>query len=174
MRGAVLAAAATNGAVGLGALLLGALRTLPQERSATAPGEAPPAGAEAPGSRPLALWLGLYALSGFVALSLEIVWFRLLDVAVKSTAYTFGSVLAVYLLGSGTGALAGARLASRARRPLRAFLLTQCALLALAALPLVLVVALLARRARCSAGSSATGRTTRSFRSGTRPTASAS
>ncbi len=104
--------------------------------------ETPPEGAEAPGSRPLSLWIGLYALSGFVALSLEIVWFRLLDVAVKSTAYTFGSVLAVYLLGSGLGALAGARLASRSRRPLWAFLSTQCALLALAALPLLVVVAL--------------------------------
>jgi len=141
VRGALLAAAATNGVVGLGALLLGALRAPAGDGAPTA-AEAPPEGAEAPGSRPLSLWTLLYALSGFVALSLEIVWFRLLDVAVKSTAYTFGSVLAVYLLGSGLGALAGARLAGRTRRPLRAFLLTQCALLALAALPLVAVVAL--------------------------------
>ena len=141
IRGAVLAAAAMNGVAGLGALLLGALAA-PQGAAAPAVPETPPEGAEAPGSRPLSLWIGLYALSGFVALSLEIVWFRLLDVAVKSTAYTFGSVLAVYLLGSGLGALAGARLASRSRRPLWAFLSTQCALLALAALPLLAVVAL--------------------------------
>ncbi len=140
VRGAVLGAAAANGVVGLGALLLGALWPPAAETSPLDP--PPPPGAEAPGSHPLSLWIGLYALSGFLALSLEIVWFRLLDVAVKSTAYTFGSVLAVYLLGSGTGALAGARLAARARRPLRAFLLIQCAILALAALPLVLVVAL--------------------------------
>jgi hypothetical protein len=86
--------------------------------------------------------VSLYALSGFVALSLEIVWFRLLDVAVKSTAFTFGTVLAVYLLGSAAGALAGAPLVARVRRPLRAFLLAQCALLALTALPVILVVAL--------------------------------
>jgi len=141
VRGAVLAAAAANATVGLGALVLGRLQRPTQDAAPPAPPPLP-AGAEAPGSRPIGLWVGLYALSGFIALSLEIVWFRLLDVAVKSTAYTFGSVLAVYLLGSGAGALAGARLASQTRRPLRAFLLTQCALLALAALPLVAVVAL--------------------------------
>jgi predicted membrane-bound spermidine synthase len=142
IRGAVLAAAAMNGAAGLGAMLLGRA-AVPDEDATLMQSETPlPAGAEAPGSRPLSLWIGLYALSGFVALSLEIVWFRLLDVAVKSTAYTFGSVLAVYLLGSGLGALAGARLAERARRPLRAFLLTQCAVVALAVVPLVAVVSL--------------------------------
>ena len=40
--------------------------------------------AERPGNRPLALWLSLYALSGFVALSLEIVWFRLLGVMLRA------------------------------------------------------------------------------------------
>ena len=50
-----------------------------------------------------ATWLALYALSGFCALALEILWFRIMDVAVKSTAYTFGTVLAVYLLGSAVG-----------------------------------------------------------------------
>ena len=144
VRGAILAAAATNLVVGLGSLVLGALRS--DEVVSAAPphlraaAQAP--GTEAPGSRPLRLWLLLYALSGFVALSLEIVWFRVLDVAVKSTAYTFGTVLSIYLFGSGLGSLAGARFASRARRPLRAFLLTQCALVACAALPLVVIVAL--------------------------------
>ena len=60
--------------------------------------------------QPFGLWLALYALSGFVALSLEILWFRLIDVAVKSTAFTFGTVLAIYLLGSAVGCLAGAPL----------------------------------------------------------------
>ena len=35
-------------------------------------------------------WATLFGLSGFLALSLEIVWFRLLGVIVKSTAFTFG------------------------------------------------------------------------------------
>ncbi len=139
VRGAVLAAAGANLAVGLGALgLFGLRKGSPAAPRAPAEVPAPPPGAERPGNRPLALWLSLYALSGFVALSLEIVWFRLLDVAVKSTAFTFGTVLAVYLLGSAVGALAGAPLVARVRRPLRAFLLAQCGILALAVLRRVL------------------------------------
>ncbi|HEX9189483.1 MAG TPA: fused MFS/spermidine synthase [Vicinamibacteria bacterium] len=142
VRGAVLAAAGANLVVGLGALSLLALRS----RAATPPDGSTearlPEGAEAPGRRPLSLWLALYALSGFVALSLEIVWFRLLDVMVKSTAFTFGTVLAIYLFGSATGALLGASLVARTRRPLRAFLLVQCAMLVVTALPLLAVVAL--------------------------------
>ena len=142
VRGAILAAAGTNLAVGAGSLVLAVLRSNEPGLASAPRVSAEAAALEPPGSRPFRLWLLLYALSGFVALSLEIVWFRVLDVAVKSTAYTFGTVLAVYLLGSGLGALAGAPLASRARRPLRAFLLVQCTLVALAALPLVVVVAL--------------------------------
>ena len=136
VRGAVVAAAGANLAVGLGALgLFGLRKGSPAAPAAPAEAPVPPPGAERPGNRPLGLWLSLYALSGFVALSLEIVWFRLLDVAVKSTAFTFGTVLAVYLLGSAVGALAGAPLVVRVRRPLRAFLLAQCGILALAVLP---------------------------------------
>ncbi len=143
VRGGVLAAACANLVVGLGALALLAFRRVEEREAAPSTPPAPlPDGAEAPGSRPLALWLGLYALSGFVALSLEIVWFRVLDVAVKSTAFTFGTVLAIYLLGSALGALLAAPRVGRLRRPLRAFLMAQCALLALAVLPLVAVVAL--------------------------------
>ncbi len=143
VRGAVLAAAGANLAVGLGALGLFLLRKrTPATAAEPVLAKGPPPGTEAPGSRPLPLWLSLYALSGFVALSLEIVWFRLLDVAVKSTAFTFGTVLSVYLLGSAVGSLLGAALVARVKRPLRAFLIAQCAILALAALPVLLVVAL--------------------------------
>jgi predicted membrane-bound spermidine synthase len=143
VRGSVVAAAGANLGVGLGALGLFALRKRPPAgpgQPAVVSARAPDP--EAPGSRPLTLWLSLYALSGFLALSLEIVWFRLLDVAVKSTAFTFGTVLAVYLLGSAVGALLGAPLVARVRRPLRAFLLAQCAILALAVVPVILVVTL--------------------------------
>jgi spermidine synthase len=150
IRGATRTAAAANGLVGLGALLLARVR--PGEGSggggeegaptvaAQAPGEK--RAVEAPGGRPLALWLALYGLSGFVALSLEIVWFRLLDVAVKSTAFTFGTVLSIYLLGSAGGALAAAPFVARLRRPLQAFLLAQCALVGLAAATVLALVVL--------------------------------
>jgi predicted membrane-bound spermidine synthase len=147
VRGTVFAAAVANAVVGLGGLLLSRLRAdapgIAAASSWAVAGE-PAAGtvAEAPAGRSLGLWLSLYTLSGFVALSLEIVWFRLVDVAVKSTAFTFGTVLAVYLLGSALGSLLSAAQVHRIRRPLRAFLLVQCGILALAALPLVITVAL--------------------------------
>ena len=73
------------------------------------------------------LWAGVSALSGLLALSLEIVWFRLLSVMMKSTAFTFGTLLGVYLTGIGLGALAGAAIARRTRRPAVAFLGLQSA-----------------------------------------------
>ena len=48
-------------------------------------------------------------LSGFCALALEILWFRVLEMAVKSTAFTFGTVLALYLLGAAAGLPRSAR-----------------------------------------------------------------
>jgi hypothetical protein len=140
IRGAVLVAAGMNSFVGLAALALG--RGSAPCATESAPVPATPVSAEAPGGRPLRLWLALYALSGFVALSLEIVWFRLLDVAAKSTAFTFGTLLAVYLLGSAVGSLVAAPFVARLRRPLRAFLLAQCALVGLSALSVIALVAL--------------------------------
>lgn len=72
-------------------------------------------------------WAAIYGLSGCLALSLEIVWFRLLGVMVKSTAFTFGTLLAVYLVGLAAGALVGSVAAHRIRRPAVAFLGLQTA-----------------------------------------------
>lgn len=99
-----------------------------------------PALETAPAERhPLALWMSLYALSGFLALSLEILWFRVMDVSVKSMAFTFGSVLCYYLLGLGLGSLVGGRLATRWSRPLTTFATFQCALLVYSAVALTLL-----------------------------------
>ena len=100
--GAVTVAAVGNLLAGLGALVLARGASATQARAGRA------ARARAAGrarAHPFGLWLSLYALSGFVALSLEILWFRLVDVAVKSTAFTFGTVLGIYLLGSAAGCL---------------------------------------------------------------------
>jgi predicted membrane-bound spermidine synthase len=132
IRGAVAVAAGANALAGLTALLLSLRRGDGHEATST---EAPDATAEdrrgePAGRHPFGLWLALYGLSGFLALALEITWFRLLDVAVKATAFTFGTLLALYLLGMGLGCLAGAFVAPRLRRPLRAFLVLQCVLAA--------------------------------------------
>ena len=70
--------------------------------------------------------LVVFALSGFIALALEMLWFRLLGVMLKSTAFTFGTLLAIYLGGVGKGALVGTCLAPRVRDPARWFLALQC------------------------------------------------
>src|SRR5574341_538405 len=100
MEGAVLSGALAN-------LLAAAAALLTARRGAFEAGASSPAAGEP--SRPTAeparfgLCLLLYGLSGFLALSLAILWFRVMDVGVKSTAYTFGTVLALYLLGLGAG-----------------------------------------------------------------------
>ena len=76
-------------------------------------------------SLPFAVWAAAYAVSGFMALSLEIVWFRLLGVMMKSTAFTFGTLLTMYLTGVGAGAYFGSRVAQRLRRPVSVFLAVQ-------------------------------------------------
>jgi SAM-dependent methyltransferase len=139
IRGAVLAAAGANLAAAVLALVAGrwaGARAEGPGPTETAPATSAVAGAGAS----LRLWAALYALSGFCALSLEIVYFRLVEIAVKSTAFTFGTVLSLYLLGSALGSFAGAPLAPRLARPLRAFLLAQCALIALSAAAVGLIV----------------------------------
>jgi predicted membrane-bound spermidine synthase len=138
VRGALLAAAGGN----LGAAVATALLALGRRARAVSAAPAPVTSAPERAPEPLARLALLYALSGFCALALEILWFRVVEVAVKSTAYTFGTVLAVYLGGIGAGSLCGAFYAPRLRRPLRAFLLGQCLLLALSGLALCVLVAL--------------------------------
>jgi spermidine synthase len=137
IRGALLAAALGNALAGLTALILAAAgRRQAPEPEAPAP---PALGDEPRGAgAPLALWTALYALSGFCALSLEILWFRMLELAVKSSAFTFGTLLCLYLLGNAAGCfIAIAR--GRFAQPLRTFLASQCLLLAWSGLAVVLV-----------------------------------
>jgi hypothetical protein len=127
--GALAAAAAANLGAGVIALFV------------------PPAAADHPGPAddaparegPLPAWIVLYALSGFCALGLEIVWFRLIDVTVKATAFTFGSVLAVYLAGMAVGTFAGIATVDRVRRPLAAFIACQCAIVGYAAASVLVI-----------------------------------
>jgi spermidine synthase len=106
---------------------------------------APPAAAPAPAAAPGAAsrtwpWFLVYGLTGAVALGLELVFFRLVDALMRSNSYTFGHVLALYLLLFGTGAAIASRLVGRVKRPDRWFLGIQFAVGVLALLgPLALV-----------------------------------
>ena len=72
------------------------------------------------------------ALSGFCALSAEVVWTRLLSLMLGATVYTFSIILAVFLTGLGLGSSFGAMLARDSTRP--RFALGVCQLLQAAAI----------------------------------------
>lgn len=92
------------------------------------------------GRFPARVWMLIYALSGFIALSLEIVWFRLLGVLQKSTSFTFPSLLAVYLGGLALGVMIGVPLARRVRRPAVVFLALQSGITVYAAAAFALLL----------------------------------
>jgi predicted membrane-bound spermidine synthase len=83
-------------------------------------------------SFPVSVWACIFATSGLLALALEIVWFRVLAVTMKGTAFTFGTLLGVYLTGIALGALAGSAVAARIRRADVLFLAVEAAVGALA------------------------------------------
>jgi predicted membrane-bound spermidine synthase len=139
--GAIAVGAACNAVVGLGMLVTSlAFDTTAEvdERSFPLADDTPVRGTTPRG--PFAAWIVLSMLSGAIAIALEIVWFRLIDVAVKATSFTFGTVLALYLLGFGLGSYLGASWAGRARDPLGAFLSCQCLLLVYVGLELLLLI----------------------------------
>jgi spermidine synthase len=70
------------------------------------------------------------AMSGFCALSGEVIWTRLLALLFGATVYTFSLILAVFLIGLGIGSSVGSAL-SKTVRPRTAF--GWCQLLAVAA-----------------------------------------
>src|SRR4029453_11162397 len=57
------------------------------------------------------------ALSGFTALSAEVIWTRVLSLLFGATVYTFSLILAVFLLGLGIGSSLGSTIAGRIARP---------------------------------------------------------
>jgi spermidine synthase len=122
-----------------------AIRFGPFSREAVQPAR-PPVALSSPGvdiTLSFRTWAGLYGLSGFLALSLEIIWFRIVGVMMKSSSFTFGTLLAVYLAGLALGAAAGSRLATRSRQPARTFLLLQTAIGIYAAISVIALLAIL-------------------------------
>jgi len=104
-----------------------------------------PRGPIAPATFSFPTWTLVYATSGFIALSLEILWFRILGVILKSNSFTFATLLAIYLMGVGGGALLGGRWARRTARPGEAFLLLQTAVALYAGLSVALLTGALGR-----------------------------
>ncbi|MEO8358931.1 MAG: fused MFS/spermidine synthase [Vicinamibacteria bacterium] len=138
--GAIWVGACGSALAGLGSLLLA--RSYSKETTEAPASDAPPASVfetDEPSSS-FQRWVILYALSGFVSLSLEVVWFRVLDVAAKGGAFAFGTLLSVYLLGLAAGTFVAARGAARIRRPLTVFLTCQIGVVVVTVLAHTLLV----------------------------------
>lgn len=103
------AAAAINLALGLIALALGSSGAGATASAASTAPAAPTPGAAV--TRTQAAVLALFAVTGFIGLALEVVWFRLLVLFIPATTYAFTTMLATVLLGIALGsAIASARL----------------------------------------------------------------
>jgi spermidine synthase len=63
--------------------------------------------------------LAVFMVTGFCALAAEVVWTRMLSLALGTTVYAFAVMLAVFLLGLGTGSATFAPVAQRSRNPAR-------------------------------------------------------
>lgn len=105
--------AAGNIGVGLAAMALDRLRGARDVVAAGAYGsEDQSAAAIFPAARPEVL-LAAFALSGFCALALEVLWTRLLVIVFLGTTYAFTTMLATLLFGIAAGSAAASALAGR-------------------------------------------------------------
>ncbi|MBM3554027.1 MAG: spermidine synthase [Alphaproteobacteria bacterium] len=120
--GAIRVGAAANFAVGIGALLAARWTETGAPAASTAR-VSPDAGDE----NRLKLWCVLVFASGFVSVSLQIVWYRLVGVLLQGNAYAFSSVLGLLLIADAIGMVWGARMVTRLADPHPVFLRVQAA-----------------------------------------------
>jgi spermidine synthase len=136
---AIYVAAALNFFCGLSVLLFGIYgnKTETQQDSGELPSKAIN---EEELNVPFKFWLIQYFISGFTAISFEIIWFRMIDVMMKSYAVTFSIILTIYLgsmaIGTWLGVLYNKKHTSGR---LKTFLRIQTALYIYVALSIVLL-----------------------------------
>src|SRR6185436_7271142 len=68
-----------------------------------------------------------FAVSGFVALSYEVIWSRVLSLIIGSSVYAFSIMLTTFLIGLAGGAMIASRLVDRIRNPITAFAVIEVA-----------------------------------------------
>jgi spermidine synthase len=78
-----------------------------------------------PDRRAILAVLAAFSLSGFVALSYEVIWSRVLALIIGSSVYAFSIMLSTFLVGLAVGSAVGSRLVDRLRRPLVVFALIE-------------------------------------------------
>ncbi len=121
-------AAAINGIVALAAWsLANSMAYVPNADAAILPQTTRAAEVTSPNA-PVVVCVAV-GLSGFAALSAEVIWTRLLALMYGATTYTFAIILMVFLAGIGIGSTVAANMARTTDRPLRWLALCQLALL---------------------------------------------
>lgn len=118
----VYGGAVFNAAVGTAALFVARAVTA---AGATRPEAARVRTAASASARRLWGWCALVFASGFLIISLEIVWFRVLGTLAATNAYAFPLILGVFLVADAAGIVAGARVVRGVADPRRFFLRLQ-------------------------------------------------
>jgi spermidine synthase len=67
------------------------------------------------------LWSIIVFISGFLIISLEIIWFRVLGILMQSNSYAFPLILSCFLVGDAAGIIYGSRVARTIANPLHFF-----------------------------------------------------
>jgi MFS family permease len=129
----ILLGAAFNAIVGVGALLVNH-----RARLATSADPLSPVAATAEPAQPgddgvFGRWCAYVFASGFLAVVVQIVWYRIHGTLMQGNAYGFALVLGVFLVGDAIGLLIGARMAHRVADPKRLLFLLQGATALIAA-----------------------------------------
>lgn len=83
-----------------------------------------------------------FALSGFTALAYEIIWTRQLILFLRTSVYAFSGMLAVFLIGIGTGSLLISKVVDRWKSPLLAFAVLELAVAVVSVVSLQLYIPL--------------------------------
>ena len=139
---AIWVGAACNGICVVSALLLG--RRWLAQSDGTTTNKTPDTG-PLQFTPALTTWSVQYAVSGFAALSLELIWFRILETLIKSVSLTFAVLLAIYLGSMAVGTAFGTYLCRPAAGRTvawreRAFLVAQTLLYGYTALSIAVFV----------------------------------
>lgn len=80
---------------------------------------------EALSRKELTLVLVAFGVSGFIALSYEVIWSRVLALIIGSSVYAFSIMLTTFLIGLAAGASLASRFVDRISRPVLAFALIE-------------------------------------------------
>jgi spermidine synthase len=77
------------------------------------------------GRKELVMVLVAFGVSGFIALSYEVIWSRVLALIIGSSVYAFSIMLTTFLIGLAAGASLASRFVDRIKRPVLAFALIE-------------------------------------------------